>query len=261
MTQSIVISHTTIGQDEHGRYCLNHLHQAAGGNKHHKPANWLRSDAVQALIAELEREQFSEMSTAQKTGRAGIPVLVSINGGAAPGTFAIKELVYAYATWISPKFFLHVIRAFDGQAPQLAAPESDHNALMVKMWDQVDTLHAQITVRDAQITKLLADQQQTMLAQSYQINHLQGQLIGSKDKQIDLMARVQSMQKMREKRDAHDAAIRLAREGRGNVEIAVTINRTQNHVRQMLFQARKNGILPPLTTVASPQTTLFTEPA
>ncbi len=262
MTQSIVISNTTIGQDEQGRYCLNHLHRAAGGNKHHKPANWLRSDAVQALIAELEKEQFSEMSTAQKAGRAGIPVLVSVNGGISPGTFGVKELVYAYATWISPKFFLHVIRAFDGQAPQLATPEEHPaNALIVKMWAQVDTLHTQITERDTQITQLLADQQQILLAQSQQINHLQGQLIGSKDKQIDLMANVQRLKAMREKRDAHDTAIRLAREGKGNVEIALTINRTQNHVRQMLFQARKNGILPPLPTVASTQSTLFAEAA
>ncbi len=143
----------------------------------------------------------------------------------------------------------------------------DHpaNALIVKMWAQVDSLHSQITERDAQITKLLADQQQTLLAQSYQINHLQGQLIGSKDKQIDLMASVQRLQAAREKRDAHDTAIRLAREGKGNVEIALAINRTQNHVRQILFQARAAGVLPPLPTAPAPaasaQTTLFSEAA
>lgn len=147
---------------------------------------------------------------------------------------------------------------------QTAPEEHPANALIVKMWAQVDTLHTQITERDAQITKLLADQQQILLAQSLQINHLQGQLIGSKDKQIDLMAKVQSMQKMREKRDAHDTAIRLAREGKGNVEIALAINRTQNHVRQILFQARAAGVLPafPATPLpASTQSNLFAEAA
>jgi phage antirepressor YoqD-like protein len=55
---------------------------------------------TKALIKELESE-------------AGIPALVSLHGGDSSGTYAVKELIYAYAMWIDAAFHLKVIRAFD----------------------------------------------------------------------------------------------------------------------------------------------------
>lgn len=111
----LMIAETEIRQDGAGRYCLNDLHRAAGGENRHRPSLWVENQQTQSLIEEI--------------AKAGIPALASIKGGAAPGTYVVKELVYAYAMWISPAFSLRVIRAFDAlvtgdlaRAQAMAAP-------------------------------------------------------------------------------------------------------------------------------------------
>ena len=95
----IQISNVTIRQNENHLYNLNDLHKAAGDKPEHQPNRWLRNKQTQELIAEIEAQ-------------GGIAVTTS-QGGKNRGTFVCKELVYAYATWISAKFFLLVIRTFD----------------------------------------------------------------------------------------------------------------------------------------------------
>ncbi len=96
---NIVIADTTIRTDAQGRYCLNDLHRAAGAESRHQPANWLRMQQTQDLAAEIDR--------------GGIPQIRGIESKQGLGTFVAKELVYAYAMWISPAFHLKVIRAYD----------------------------------------------------------------------------------------------------------------------------------------------------
>ncbi|WP_339053153.1 KilA-N domain-containing protein [Arsenophonus endosymbiont of Crataerina pallida] len=99
MSKLVVIENTVVRQDAFGRYCLNDLHKAAGDLKKDSPAYWLANKQTQELI-----EQF--------LSEGGIPVSV-IRGGVEQGTYVAKELVYAYAIWISAAFNLKVIRTFD----------------------------------------------------------------------------------------------------------------------------------------------------
>lgn len=96
---AIQISNVTIRQTNNQLYNLNDLHKAAGGADNHKPSQWLRTQQTQELIAEIES--------------CGDRAAEVVHGGKNRGTFVCKELVYAYATWISAKFFLLVIRTFD----------------------------------------------------------------------------------------------------------------------------------------------------
>ena len=97
-TKLLVIAGNIIKTDEEGRYCLNDLHKAAGEDQKHHPKYWLENEGAKALIAELEK--------------GGIPP-VSVKAGRNGGTFVVRELVYAYAMWTSPKLHLEVIRAYD----------------------------------------------------------------------------------------------------------------------------------------------------
>lgn len=118
----LMIADVQIRTDEQGRYSLNDLHKSAGAEARHQPAQFLRLDSTAALVTELSDEQ----------GGMGNPI-VTINGGRAPGTFVSKELVYAYAMWISPKFHLQVIRTFDAvTSSEATAPPMPKRAAPAK---------------------------------------------------------------------------------------------------------------------------------
>lgn len=95
---NLIISNQAISQ-HNGLFSLNDLHKVSGNEKKHQPSNFMANKETQALITEIE----SENQIAYHT----------INGGNHRGTYVCKELVYRYAMWISAKFSLMVIRAFD----------------------------------------------------------------------------------------------------------------------------------------------------
>lgn len=92
----LIVAGAKIKTDANAKFSLNDLHKAAGGENRHRPSIWLENQQTQALIAELEK--------------AGIPAFESKQR---QGTYVVRELVYAYAMWLSPAFHLTVIRAFD----------------------------------------------------------------------------------------------------------------------------------------------------
>lgn len=110
---NIIIANQVIRQDENDFYCLNDLHKASGGLSKHQPSNWARLADTVELIDEVNRS--SDMRNAIAVKR----------GGPDQGTYSCKELVYAYAMWISPKFHLHVIRTFDAVVMQKQAVGQD----------------------------------------------------------------------------------------------------------------------------------------
>ena len=117
------IDGAAIRQDQHGRFHINDLHIASGGLDKNKPSNFLRQDQIQALIKEIER--CSHMSN-------GVSAVESIRGGSTQGTYAVKQIVYAYAMWISAAFHLKVINTFDALTTQkLKLPQSFAEALQL----------------------------------------------------------------------------------------------------------------------------------
>lgn len=129
---ALTITGVAIRQDEQGRYCLNDLHKASGGHSNHRPSKWLRYDQAKALIEEIDRETPQPESPILGFGANQLEALIrasnSVRGHGITATYVVKELVYAYAMWISPAFNLRVIRAYDalvtGELQALARVEN-----------------------------------------------------------------------------------------------------------------------------------------
>lgn len=88
-----------------GLYCLNDLHKLSGGNPNHRPSKFMRNQQTKDLIEQIEQSP--------NLGFGENLATKAYHGGINRGTYVCKELVYAYAMWVSPAFTLMVIRAFD----------------------------------------------------------------------------------------------------------------------------------------------------
>ena len=111
MSQSTIalqLGNITVRQ-LNGLFSLNDLHKAAGGEEKHQPHEFLRIEQTKALVAELSNSGDSRNYLETKRGKFG-------------GTYACRELVIAYAAWISATFHLKVIRVFLAATTPQPAP-------------------------------------------------------------------------------------------------------------------------------------------
>jgi len=95
---TLTIGSVPIRQHD-GLYSLNDLHKASGGEENYKPAFFLRNEQTKALISEMDKGADLHLYLQTTRGKYG-------------GTYACREIVIAYAAWISAAFQLKVIRVF-----------------------------------------------------------------------------------------------------------------------------------------------------
>ena len=114
-----VVAGVEVRTDDQGRYNLNALHRASGGEKRNGPTYWLALDSTQKLINEL-KQQNTEIPVITSRGRGG-------------GTYAHELLAIAYASSISPSFHLLVNQVFinfrTGKLQQQSVPQNFSEAL------------------------------------------------------------------------------------------------------------------------------------
>jgi hypothetical protein len=104
------IGETVIRQID-GLFSLNDLHKASGGELKNRPVEFMRLEQTQKLIAEIEKGEHD-------ISKVGIPTFKTLRGFQG-GTYACRELVIAYAAWISA-VYLKVLRVF----LEVVAPQS-----------------------------------------------------------------------------------------------------------------------------------------
>lgn len=155
LRKQLTVCGVAIKQDAEGRYCLNDLHKAAGGEHRHLPNYFFETQQTRDLVDALET---TGNPVIKRPGRYG-------------GTFVVKELVYAYAMWISAKFHLEVIRCYDrlvteGVAVhQNAAADVLANPLkyMRSLIEQAEKLQAENEAMHKELNALTVDEYRALI--------------------------------------------------------------------------------------------------
>lgn len=141
--KAIEIDGAVIRQDQHGRYCLNDLHKASGGEQKNQPRYFLENKQTQELV--------------QALTDSGIPLspIDVIRGGLEQGTYVVKQIVYAYAMWISAAFNLKVINTFDAVVTQKHIPDLNNPAQLRELLLGYAEQNIQLASENQTLTKAI----------------------------------------------------------------------------------------------------------
>lgn len=139
------IDKIAVKEVDGGLFNLNDLYKAATSSgfakqEKHNPKYFMRNVQTIDLINEmLKGEGFSPFRKVM--GRTG-------------GTYVCKELVYAYAMWISPEFHLKVLRCFDEVVLRGPAVASSLNGISSGVKRSTDELLAIVNQSSLELSEL-----------------------------------------------------------------------------------------------------------
>lgn len=136
--QTFTIAETVINQID-GFFSLNDLHKASGSQAKHKPSNFMRNEETIDLIKEINGENSDAQIRASVENKAFRVIRGGNLNSVKQGTYVCKEIVYRYAMWISPKFALIVIRAFDAMVTRT---DSKQREALITACDKLAIRHA-----------------------------------------------------------------------------------------------------------------------
>lgn len=77
-----------------------------------------------------------------------------------------------------------------------------------------------------------------------EVAQLQSQLIGAQGSHIKTLVRFNALQRRFEAREARNMIVDMARLGHSREAIMAATGRNYNHIRQVIFQAKRAGVLP-----------------
>ncbi|MDI9766462.1 KilA-N domain-containing protein [Pantoea dispersa] len=143
MNQLLEIASISVRKFSEFNYCINDIQSAAVNQPGEKRS--ARSMEVYEFMRRPETKALIDLLEKETTGNSRINPVITIQGRNG-GTFVCKELIYAYAMWISPLFHLKVIRAFDAmvmknQATQKAGYSEKMQAAVILLESAARTLN------------------------------------------------------------------------------------------------------------------------